>query len=203
MAISCDKLNEILSVISHDHNISLDNLLKSLNEKNMLPKKMIGIKPSVVDEGVFDNKRAAAFAADNNISIEGIVGTGRNGRITIADMKKTAITASNGGKVKISAAAAKLATEHNIDINKITPSGKRGDILLKDVKEAIDNQPQELVIEEPEASDEEPEASDEEPEASDEEPEASDEEPEASDEEPEASDEEPEASDEEPELDED
>ena len=171
MAISCDKLNEILSVISTDHNISLDLLLKSLNEKNMLPKKMLDTNPSVVKEGVFDNKRAAAFAVDNNISIEGIVGTGRNGRITIADMKKTTITASIGGKVKISDAAAKLAVEHNIDINKITPSGKRGDILLKDVKEAIDNQPQELVTEEPEASDEESEASDEESEASDEEPE--------------------------------
>ena len=193
MAISCDKLNEILSVISTDHHISLDNILKSLKEKNMLPKKMFDDKSSVASEGVFDNKRATAFATDNNISIEGIVGTGRNGRITIADMKTTAITASIGGKVKISTAATKLAVEHNIDIDKITPSGKRGDILLKDVKNAIDNQPQELVIEESEASDEESEASDEESEASDEEPEASDEEPEL--------DEEPEASDDEPELD--
>ena len=36
---------------------------------------------------MFDNKRAKEFAEANNISVDGIVGTGRGGLITIKDIK--------------------------------------------------------------------------------------------------------------------
>ena len=129
-------------------------LIGSLEAKELLPKKMMVTKASASNEkGPYDNKRAKEFAEANGICIKGIVGTGREGRITIADMKKVADVPVTG-KLKISDAAAKLATENGIDISTITPSGKRGDILLKDVKRAIEEQPaQPVVVEEEDEED--------------------------------------------------
>lgn len=126
-------------------------LIGSLESKELLPKKMMTTKASASKEkGSYDNKRAKEFAEANGICIKDIVGTGREGRITIADMKKV-VDVPVAGKVKISDAAAKLAAENGIDISTITPSGKRGDILLKDVKKAIEEQPaQPVVLEEDE-----------------------------------------------------
>jgi len=149
MAISCEKFTQMLEVISKEHKIDMQALIGSLETKELLPKKMMMTKASASkDKGPYDNKRAKEFAEANGISIKDIVGTGREGRITIADMKKVA-EVPVAGKVKISDAAAKLAAENGIDISTITPSGKRGDILLKDVKKAIEEQPaQPVVIEE-------------------------------------------------------
>jgi pyruvate/2-oxoglutarate dehydrogenase complex dihydrolipoamide acyltransferase (E2) component len=127
------KINDILRIIAEEHKISFDSLIETLKKKDMLPKTLLG-DAATDDSGPYDNKRAKKYAEDNGISIAEIVGTGRNGRITIADMKKKT---STGGKVKISAAAAKLASENGIDISKIVPSGKNGDILLKDIREIV------------------------------------------------------------------
>jgi len=124
----------------------MQTLIGSLESKELLPKKMMMTKTSTSkDKGPYDNKRAKEFAEANGICIKDIVGTGRDGRITIADMKKV-VDVPVAGKVKISDAAAKLATENGIDISTITPSGKRGDILLKDVKKAIEEQPAQPVV---------------------------------------------------------
>lgn len=151
MAISCEKFTQMLEVISKEHKIDMQALIGSLETKELLPKKMMMTKASASKEkGPYDNKRAKEFAEANGICIKDIVGSGREGRITIADMKKVADVPA-AGKAKISDAAAKLATENGIDISTITPSGKRGDILLKDVKRAIEEQPaQPVVIEEEE-----------------------------------------------------
>lgn len=129
----------------------MQSLVDSLETKELLPKKMMTNKSTTSkDKGPYDNKRAKEFAEANGICIKDITGTGREGRITIADMKKVA-DVPVAGKAKISAAAEKLALEHGIDISTITPSGKRGDILLKDIKQAIENAPaQPVVIEEDE-----------------------------------------------------
>lgn len=170
MAISCDKFTQMLEVISKEHKIDMQTLIGSLETKDLLPKKMMVTKSSESkDKGPYDNKRAKEFAEANGICIKNIVGTGRDGRITIADMKKDA-DISVTGKVKISDAATKLANENGIDISTITPSGKRGDILLKDVKRAIEEQPaQPVVVEENEENEEEPELELEESNKSDEE----------------------------------
>jgi hypothetical protein len=180
------KINDILHIIAEEHKISFDSLIETLKKKDMLPKTLSDDAPTD-NFGPYDNKRAKKYAEDNGISIAEIVGTGRNGRITIADMKKT----STGGKVKISAAAAKLASENGVDISKIVPSGKNGDILLKDIKEAIQNK-EEPLIEEEQLGEEEPVIDDdkatliydEEPVIDDEEPVIDDKEPVIDDEEP-------------------
>ena len=150
MAISCEKFNQMLEIISKDHKIDMQELIGSLEKKELLPKKMM-TKPSTSnDKGPYDNKRAKDFAEANGICIKNIVGTGREGRITISDMKKVGVVTASD-KPKISDAATKLATENGIDISTVTPSGKRGDILLKDIKRAIEEQPaQPVVIEEDE-----------------------------------------------------
>ena len=172
MAISCDKLTEMFTIICKEHNIDMDSLLSSLQKKDLLPKKMMktSIEPSSKTKGLFDNKRAQEFAEANGVSIVGVIGTGRGNRITIKDMKER-VSVTPKSDVKITAAAAKLAGEHNIDISSIRPSGKRGDILLKDVKDAIDNLPQEPVVieEEPVVDEEEPVVDEEEPVVSDDE----------------------------------
>jgi len=151
MAISCERFTQILEVISKEHTIDLQTLTDSLERKDLLPKKMLTNKLSTSkDKGPFDNKRAKEFAEANGICIVGIVGTGREGRITIADIKKKVVDVPVAGKVKISDAVAKLATDNGIDISTVTPSGKRGDILIRDVKRAIDEQPVSLVVEEDE-----------------------------------------------------
>ena len=148
MAISCEKFTEMLQVISKEHKIDMQTLLGSLESKELLPKKMMTKPSASKDKGPYDNKRAKEFAEANGICIKDIVGTGREGRITIADIKKT-VDVPVDGKAKISDAAAKLAKDNNIDISTVTPSGKRGDILLKDVKKAIEEAPtQPVVVEE-------------------------------------------------------
>ena len=172
MAISSNKLSEMFTVICEEHNIDMDSLLSSLQEKDLLPKKMMktSIEPSSKTKGPFDNKRAKEFAEEHGVSIVGLVGTGRDNRITIKDMKDR-VSVTTKSDVKTTAAAAKLAGEHNIDISSIRPSGKRGDILLKDVKDAIDNLPQEAIVieEEPDVDEEEPDVDEEEPVVSDDE----------------------------------
>ena len=148
MAISCEKFTEMLQVISKEHKIDMQTLIGSLESKELLPKKMMTKPSASKDKGPYDNKRAKEFAEANGICIKDVVGTGREGRITIADIKKT-VDVPVDGKTKISDAAAKLAKDNNIDISTVTPSGKRGDILLKDVKKAIEEAPaQPVVIEE-------------------------------------------------------
>ena len=151
MAISCEKFTQMLDVISKEHKIDMQALIDSLETKELLPKKMMTTKSTISkDKGPFDNKRAKEFAEANGICIKDVVGTGREGRITVADMKNV-MDLPVTGKAKVSDAAKKLAQEHGIDINNVTPSGKRGDILLKDIKMAIENAPvQPLVIEEEE-----------------------------------------------------
>jgi pyruvate/2-oxoglutarate dehydrogenase complex dihydrolipoamide acyltransferase (E2) component len=184
----------MFTVICKEHNIDMDSLLSSIQEKDLLPKKMMktSTEPSSNTKGLFDNKRAQEFAESNGVSIVGLVGTGRGNRITIKDMKDR-VSVTPKSDAKITAAAAKLAGEHGIDISTIRPSGKRGDILLKDVKDAIDNLPQEPVVieEEPLVDEEESVVDEEEPVVDEEEPLVDEEESVVDEEEPVVDEEEP------------
>lgn len=86
MSISYDKLNELLFAISIEYKIDMDSLVGSLDKMNLIPKKKSS-KDNTTDKKVFDNKRAKEFAEANNISVDGIIGTGRGGLITIKDIK--------------------------------------------------------------------------------------------------------------------
>lgn len=144
--MSSFQITKILETLSTEYKFEVSEAMNVLAEKDLLPKMMIKEKQEKATKGPFDNKKAKEFAETYSIDIKDIIGTGREGRIKIEDMKKI-IQSSSG--IKISKAAQKLADENDIDLSKITPTGLRGDILLKDIKNYIENTPnQPIVIEE-------------------------------------------------------
>ena len=113
------------------------NDLKKLKDP---PKEKKNISPS-----------AEKFARDNGINIEGLVGSGTDGKIMLKDVKSLkpeepeppAKTEEAGpsGVSKLSPAVAKALKTHNIDegdLDGIEGTGTGGQIILKDIKELID-----------------------------------------------------------------
>jgi len=99
---------------------------------------------------------ALKFARDNGIDIEGLVGSGTDGKIMLKDVKalkpeepetsdepetpEEPKEPENKGK-KVSLSVAKAMKKYGIDeqdIEDIEPSGKNGELLLKDIKEIIE-----------------------------------------------------------------
>lgn len=105
---------------------------------------------------------ALKFARDNGIDIEGLVGSGEDGKIMLKDVKalkpeepekpkepekpekpeepKEPEEPKSSGK-KISSAASKVMKRLGIDeqdVEDIEPSGKNGEILLKDIKDLVE-----------------------------------------------------------------
>ncbi len=113
------------------------DLYKLLSGEGLLPKKMIP-KDSIVGESNFASPKAAVFAEENSIDVEGKEGTGRAGSFTIADLKKIQKSVILKPAFVASPQAILLATEQGIDISKITGTGKDGRIKIEDVKAAIE-----------------------------------------------------------------
>lgn len=152
--MSSAQITKIIETLASEYKFEVPKAVEFLADQELLPKMMINNLKQKISKGPFDNKKAKEFAEFHNIDIKDIVGTGREGRIKIEDMKKIS---SNSSSVKVSKAAQKLAEENDIDLSKITPTGIRGDILLKDIKEFIENTPnQPIVIEETVIEEEEP-----------------------------------------------
>lgn len=99
---------------------------------------------------------ALKFARDNGIDIDGLVGSGADGKIMLKDVKalkpeepkepeepetsEEPKEPEKKGK-KVSPSVAKAMKKYGIDeqdIEEIEPSGKNGELLLKDIKEIID-----------------------------------------------------------------
>jgi pyruvate/2-oxoglutarate dehydrogenase complex dihydrolipoamide acyltransferase (E2) component len=96
---------------------------------------------------------ALKFARDNGIDIDGLVGSGADGKIMLKDVKalkpeepkepetpEEPKTPEKKGK-KVSPSVAKAMKKYGIDeqdIEDIEPSGKNGELLLKDIKEIIE-----------------------------------------------------------------
>ena len=98
------------------------------------PKKKINASPG-----------AQKFARDNGVDIEGVTGTGADGKILLKDVKTTVTPAADlseteSDKTKISPSAAKLMKRHNWDeddVSHIQGSGKNGTILAADLAEMV------------------------------------------------------------------
>ena len=92
---------------------------------------------------------ARKLAAEHNIDIALLTGTGPGGRITREDVQKAidegvpapATAAESGKRAPVTPAARKLAAEHNIDIALLTGTGPGGRITREDVQKAIDAPP--------------------------------------------------------------
>jgi len=96
---------------------------------------------------------ALKFARDYGIDIDGLVGSGDDGKIMLKDVKALKPETSETPKTseepkspekkgkKIGAAAAKVMKRLGIDeqdVEDIEPSGKNGEILLKDIKDLVE-----------------------------------------------------------------
>lgn len=117
----------------------------------------VSLGGSFETEQIHATHLAKKLAAKHNIDLGKVEGTGRRGRISIADIQ-TAILSQGGtwntdlahssgpaksvaGSPQISATplARKMATQNKIDLNLITPSGRNGRITRSDVEEFIRN----------------------------------------------------------------
>lgn len=101
------------------------------------PKEKKNISPS-----------AEKFARDNGINIDGLVGSGQDGKVMLKDVKalkpeepKKTEEAGPSGVSKLSPAVAKALKIHGIDegdLDEIEGSGAGGQIMLKDIKDLIE-----------------------------------------------------------------
>jgi len=87
---------------------------------------------------------AQQFARDNGLDISKVIGTGKDGAVLLADVKKlkpAAPAAEESSKRKVSSSAAKLMKQHGIeerDIKDIEGTGKGGTVKAEDLKEFVE-----------------------------------------------------------------
>ena len=140
MATSAAKLAQIIDAVhSMDSELTKEQVYQKLNELQLLPKKMTAVKtlkpkPVTDKTSIFATKISKQFAENHNIIISG-TGSGKDGKFTMADLKKFLKEQSTKDlKPKISPAALKISQDKNIDISDIKGSGLNGLILVKDLK---------------------------------------------------------------------
>lgn len=145
MATSSQTLSLIIDEILKACPANRGEAIKLLENKNLLPKKLIADEKKAPVEkkiSVFASKIAEEYAAANGIDIpEGFKGTANKDRISVGDLKKLAIK-DQKPKVNASPSALKFCRDNGLDITRIqTGSGEEGKILLKDVKDLTEPDP--------------------------------------------------------------
>jgi pyruvate/2-oxoglutarate dehydrogenase complex dihydrolipoamide acyltransferase (E2) component len=145
MATSSQTLSLIIDELLKASPANRGEALKLLENKNLLPKKLIeDEKKAPVEKkiSVFASKIAEEYAAANGIDIpEGFKGTANKDRISVGDLKKLAIK-DQKPKMNASPSALKFCRDNGLDITRIqTGSGEEGKILLKDVKDLTEPDP--------------------------------------------------------------
>jgi pyruvate dehydrogenase E2 component (dihydrolipoamide acetyltransferase) len=99
-------------------------------------------KPAPSPHRLMASPAARRRARELEIDIEQVKGTGENGRITIADVERSAVTVANQGsnsgvEVRASPLAKRLAREAGIELATVQGSGTGGRITKQDVEKAI------------------------------------------------------------------
>lgn len=133
MATSAQTLQQIITTICDTHNLSENEILSALAEKELLPKKLIPKDSKGASK--FASKQAEELATKSKIIPEG-EGTGKDGKFTLTDIKKL-MEKPTKEKFMISPTALTFANENGINISDVKGSGKDGRILLKDVEALI------------------------------------------------------------------
>ena len=133
MATSAQTLQQIINTICTQNNLSENEILSALAEKELLPKKLIPKDSKGASK--FASKQAEELATKSKIIPEG-EGSGKDGKFTLTDIKKL-MEKPTKEKIQISPTALTFANENGINISDIKGSGKDGRILLKDVEALI------------------------------------------------------------------
>jgi pyruvate/2-oxoglutarate dehydrogenase complex dihydrolipoamide acyltransferase (E2) component len=140
MATSAATYTTALELISKEYSIPFDTIKTLLAAKGLLPKKMLTPAKAVKEATMWASKAAQALAGENNIIHETLEGTGKDGKITIKDVKSFLLEPIK--KVNASPAALKYARDNSLDIGRIASgSGKEGKIVLSDVKDLTEPDP--------------------------------------------------------------
>jgi len=133
MATSAAQLATILTHIAQKHDLDEKKLLTLLDADGLLPAKLKPKEAKSKTVSLFASKAAEEFASVSGFAAEGREGSGRDGKFTLADIKKI-VESPKKEKLNVSPTALVYANENGIDLSKITGSGKEGRILLDDVK---------------------------------------------------------------------
>lgn len=80
---------------------------------------------------------AQKLVDDNGLDATKIVGTGKDGSITVADVK-AAVAAKKAEPVNATAEAIAFAEEADFDLTGVKGTGKDGEITVEDVQDAIE-----------------------------------------------------------------
>ena len=133
MATSAAQLATILTHISQKFDLDEKRVLEQLDADGLLPAKLKPKEAKSKTVSLFASKAAEEFASVSGFAAEGREGSGRDGKFTLADIKKI-VESPKKEKLNVSPTAMVYANENGIDLSKITGSGKEGRILLDDVK---------------------------------------------------------------------
>lgn len=130
MATSAQTLQTIIEKLGRKFKFDSDDAINFLAKEELLPKKML--PKDSINESPWASKRAEELAMLHDIEAKG-VGSGKNGKWTLADVQK-AMEKPSKTQTLISPNALNFANEHKISIVGKKGSGKDGRILLKDVE---------------------------------------------------------------------
>lgn len=99
---------------------------------------------TAADESLDVSPVAARLAAENQVSIAGLVGTGRLGRVSLADVERATgqTLGRKSNQHNASPAARRCARRRGIELSQVAGSGPKGRILKGDVEAAVGATPQ-------------------------------------------------------------
>ena len=136
MATSAKTLDLIIDTLCEEYELDKKQVICQLSTKKLLPDKLTKSTEAKKKVSMFASKQAEEIASQNNFLPEEANGSAKDGRYTVADVKK-ALQEPLTKKMIASPTAIVFANENQVNISDVTGTGKEGRILLKDVKEYI------------------------------------------------------------------
>ena len=134
--MKAQKISQMINLCCNNDDAAIKDAMSRLAAEGLLPKKLIPAE--LVQKSKFASKTAEelaeSFKENPEFKIDDIVGTGKNGSITCADIKKGI---KKPATVPISPAAKKFAEENGVDFADIIGTGDNGKILLDDIKKTV------------------------------------------------------------------
>lgn len=134
--MNAQKISQMINLCCNNDEAAIKDAMSRLAAEGLLPKKLIPAE--LVQKSKFASKTAEqlaeSFKENPEFKVDDIVGTGKNGSITCADIKKAI---KKPATVLITPAAKKFAEENGLDLSIIVGTGDNGKILLGDIKKTV------------------------------------------------------------------
>ena len=138
MATSAAKLAEIIDVLAKEFDFEPEDAIKLLAADSLLPKKLMPSSPATPatpkKTSIWASKQAQLLAEEHGINLDGVVGSGRDGKYTISDVKGYMTPPPKKSKLNASPHAVKFSLENDLKLDGRIGTGTDGKILLADVQ---------------------------------------------------------------------